>query len=152
MLVLDLIICSSTRGHTLGRSLSSATDAAKLIKKRGILQNTSEFTWPKLKPNYRLFEISKSMHNFFTIIVSQHRKLTKGHFKNENVQLSKFMVGLSAGVRVEGNIDHNYKTTQVKGVKFFWIDIISKTKSVMLDNIFYNKLTNKIQFDFVLDS
>ena len=58
------------------------------------------------------------MHNFFTIIVSQHRKLTKGHVKNENVQLSKFMVGLSAGVRVEGNIDHNYKTTPVKGVKF----------------------------------
>ena len=53
------------------------------------------------------------------MITSQHRKLTKGHFENENVQLSQFMVGLSAGVRVEGNIDHNYKTTQVKGVKFF---------------------------------
>ena len=91
------------------------------------------------------------MHNFFTIIVSQHRKLTKGHVKNENVQLSKFMVGLSAGVRVEGNIDHNYKTTPVKGVKFLWIDIISQTKSVMLDNIFYDKLTNKIQFDFVIN-
>ena len=64
------------------------------------------------------------------------------------------MVGLSAGVRVEG-IDHNYKTTQVKmikGMKFFGINVrmIFQTKSVVLDNIIQYIQYIEFKFSWIL--
>ena len=75
------------------------------------------------------------MDQFSVLWLSQHGKLTRGHVLKKKAPLSKFMVGSSAMKRVRGNIDHNYTTTWVKGVKFFRIDgkrAMSETESAML--------------------
>ena len=75
------------------------------------------------------------MDQFSVLWLSQHGKLTRGHVLKKKAPLSKFMVGSSAMKRVRGNIDHNYTTTRVKGVKFFRIDgkrAMSETESAML--------------------